>query len=90
MWAYVIDSDFLQFTITRNLPNCPETFQLYLKEVGTSDLQMKKPIRPWYEKVPPGSCIRLRTPEEYVRVVTTMMPREKPDKSRRSSSCCVM
>lgn len=98
MWAYVYDPDFLQFLSARNLKNSPEVFQLFLKEIGTTDLkwskQQKEKIPPscvsQYVRVPPGSCLRLRTSEEYAKVVASQFPREKQDKSRRSSSCTVM
>jgi hypothetical protein len=98
MWAYVFDPDFLQFLASRNLKNSPETFQLFLKEVGTTDLKWTKQQRDQvapscvsqYVRVPPGSCIRLRTPDAYARVVAPQLTREKQDKSRRSSSCTIV
>ena len=98
MWAYVSDPDFLLFLGTRNLKNSPEVFQLFLKEIGTTDLKWTKDQKDktvpsclsQYVRVPPGSCIRLRTPEEYAKVVAFQFPREKQDKSHRSSSCTIV
>lgn len=98
MWAYVYDPDFLQFLTIRNLPNSPETFQLFLKEFGTTDLkwtkQQKNLLEPscvsQYVRIPPGSCVRLRTRDEYARVVASLLTREKQDKSQRSNSCTII
>lgn len=98
MWVYVSDPDFLLFLSTRNLKNSPEVFQLFLKEIGTTDVKWTKDQKEksvsscvsQYVRVPPGTCIRLRTPDDYARVIASQFKPEKQDKSRRSSSCTIV
>ncbi len=87
MYVLLNDNDFLEFLRLRNLPNCPESFQIFLKVVGTTQIsfQIKDTS---FVQVPEGSCIRLRSQGDYDSIV--MRVHDKPDKSRRSSSCTIV
>lgn len=94
MIPYVLYSDthYKDFLHKRNLSDTIDSFRLFLKEIGTSSLLFERPIPDCervYHQVPSSTCIRLRTIEDYNLVVHTMLY-EKPDKSRRSSSCCIV
>ena len=83
----LIESDFLEFLRLRNLPNCPESFQTFLKVVGTTQISFA-PSNSQFVQVPVGSCIRLRTQGDYSEILLALQ--EKPDKSRRTSSCSIV
>lgn len=89
LYVFLRDDDFDIFLTTTNLPNSPETFQRFLKSVGTTQIAFSQKNE-FFFSVPPGSCVRLRTEEDYIHTLTTLIPREKQDKSRRSSSCCIV
>lgn len=89
LFVLLKDSDFQTFLQITNLPNCPETFQKFLKTVGTTQISFHKQ-NDFFVSVPPGSCVRLRTEEDYEYTVLSCKPREKQDKSRRSSSCSIV
>ncbi len=89
LFVHLIDEDFTRYLTLRNVPNCPETFQQFLKTVGTTQISVGS-REGSFVLVPSGSCIRLRTQESYQKTLDELTPVEKPDKSRRSSSCCVM
>jgi hypothetical protein len=89
VFVYLVDEDFVHYLTLRNVPNCPETFQQFLKTVGTTQISIGS-FHDSFVLVPEGSCIRLRTHESYANALASLLPPEKQDKSRRSSSCCVM
>ena len=89
LFVLLKDSDFQTFLQITNLPNCPETFQKFLKTVGTTQISFHKQ-NDSFVAVPAGSCVRLRTEEDYKYTILNSQPREKQDKSRRSSSCCIV
>jgi hypothetical protein len=89
LFVFVRDEDFEIFLTVSNLPNSPETFQHFLKSVGTTQLRFDTP-KESFIPVPPGSCIRLRTEEDYLYAIETQLPREKKDKSERGSSCVIV
>lgn len=86
LWVQLEDSVFQNYIETKNLPNCPETFQRYLTEIGT--LQISFQSRQDYVLVPPGSCIRLRTSHSYNAV--KQQHSERLVRQRRTSSCSLM
>lgn len=98
MIPYVLyyDEHYKQFLKQKNLSETIDSFRLFLKEIGTASLLFERPTPDpavVYHQVPSSTCIRLRTPEEYVAVVhKSLYPelREKGDKSRRSSSCVIV
>ena len=87
--VHLVEDDFTQYLTLRNVPNRPETFQQFLKTVGTTQILIGSP-KESFVSVPSGSCIRLRTQESYRKAFLDALPPEKEDKSRRSSSCSVM
>ena len=86
LWVAFDDVVFQRYLQQTNKPNCPETFQAYLRTVGTTQISFQ-PTSTFVE-VPLGSCIRLRTVEAYEAV--KQLHTEKQDKSRRSSSCTIV
>ena len=89
MKVYVLlkEADFMNYLELRNLANCPENFQNFLKTVGTTQISFS-PDETRFIEAPEGCCIRLRTNEDYTAVVKGLLPKE--DKSRRSSSCVIV
>jgi hypothetical protein len=81
--------DFVLFLELLNLPNCPETFQRFLKDIGTTQISFQ-PSTSSFLEVSPGSCIRLRAEKDYVLAIAKLVPHEKQDKSRRTSSCTIV
>jgi hypothetical protein len=86
VWVVFEDSVFQNYLYQTNKPNCPETFQTYLREIGTPEISFQQKAS--YVEVPAGSCIRLRSLESYEAVKQLHI--EKPDKSRRTSSCTIV
>lgn len=98
-WVLVYDEHYKKFCELKVRPNNLDSLQQFLKEIGTPSLLFQTPKERTintsvaYKQVPYSSCIRLRTPEDYVAVVhKTLYPelREKQDKSERSNSCTLM
>jgi hypothetical protein len=98
-WALVYDEHYQRFCELNVKSDDLDTFQQFLKEIGTPSLLFQTPnerkvaTSVVYKQVPYSSCIRLHTPENYAAVVhKTLYPklREKQDKSERSNSCTVM
>lgn len=86
LWVQLEDSVFQNYIETKNLPNCPETFQRFLSEIGT--LQISFQPKKDYVLVPSGSCIRLRTEQSYEAV--KQLHSKCPVRQRRISSCCIV
>lgn len=98
-WVLVYDEHYQKYCEKICKPNDLDTFQLFIKEIGTPSLLYQTPKERKvassvaYRQVPYSSCIRLHTPEQYEAVVhKTLYPelREKQDKSTRSSSCTIV
>lgn len=99
LWVLVYDEHYEKFLSLQHLEKNGESFQVYLKEIGTPSLAFQKPTGVLqtnyieYKEVPIGSCVRLRTSEKYVAVVHKVLYpelRQREDKSRRSTSCVVV
>ena len=98
MIPYVLyyDEHYKKFLEKRGLSDTIESFRLFLKEIGTASLVFERPTPDpavVYHQVPSSTCIRLRTPEDYVRVVHATLYKEtheKQDKSKRSNSCVIV
>lgn len=101
MKAYVLvyQEHYAKFCELHTVLQTESSFQAFLKEIGTTSLsfQMKEKQLESnyvsYKEVPPGSCIRLRLPEEYVATIHAKLfetSRENQDKSRRGSSCSIV
>ena len=99
MWALVYEEHYIKYCLMHHQAENDGTFQAFLKEVGTPSLSFAKPAEGLesnymlYKEAPLGSCIRLRTPQEYATVIRRKLypeSDEKPDKSRRTSSCSLM
>ncbi len=98
-WVLVYDEHYRKYCEKMVCPHDLESFQRFLKEIGTPSLFFQAPAQRvvqtsvFYRQVPMGTCIRLHTPETYVSVVHKILypeAREKQDKSRRSSSCVIV
>jgi hypothetical protein len=89
LFVFLREDDFEIFLSLTNLPNSPETFQRFLKTVGTTQIAFSQKNE-FFFSVPPGSCVRLRTEDDYIDAIHTLLPRDKEDKSRRSSSCTIV
>lgn len=90
LWALVDTKHFQAYMEQSQLANSPETFQRFLREVGTHCITFQTPSKEFtdYIEVPKGSCIRLRTEDEYK--LHTHELRTKEDKSERTSSCTIV
>jgi hypothetical protein len=89
LWALVYEEHVSKYLDTKHLERSPLSIQSFLREIGTPSLQFGKASDPSFQEVPPGSCIRFRTPDEYRLIVQDQLyPR--PDKSRRTSSCAIV
>lgn len=96
-WVLVYIEHFSKYLETKHLEKSTEAFQAFWKEIGTVSLTFQEPQQPdtgyiEYQPVPSGSCIRLRTEDEYrKKIKDSLFPTVEPqDKSRRSSSCCIV
>jgi len=99
LWALVYEEHYIKYCLMHHQAENDEIFQAFLKEIGTPSLTVGKPKEPLesnymlFKEAPIGSCIRLHTPQEYATVIRReLYPEsdEKPDKSRRTSSCSIM
>ena len=89
LWALVNPRQFQAYLEHSNLSNSPQTLQIYLSTVGTSSIRFQNPSDDdLYREVPPGSCIQLRTEDQYKFHASHLKPKE--DKSRRTSSCTIV
>ena len=93
----VYTEHFSKFLEATHLEQSDESFQRYCKQIGTISIQFQEPKQPemayiQYKLVPPGSCIRLRTEDEYrITIRDQLFPQPDPqDKSRRTSSCTIV
>jgi hypothetical protein len=90
LWV-VVDTNYFQIYLEKHqFTNSPETFQRYLRDVGTHSILFQKPSEAFSDflEVPKGSCIRLRTKDEYNAITHEF--HEKKDTSRRTSSCTIV
>ena len=98
-WVLVYEDHYRHYCEKNVRPHDLDSFVQFLREIGTPSLLFQTPseqkissfVR--YRQVPLSSCIRLRTPEEYMKVVNKnvyCLSMERQDKSRRSSSCVIM
>ncbi len=99
IWVLVYKEHYEKYCELHELVLSNAAFQAFLKEIGTPSLcfhnpkQIEESNYLSYEEVPEGSCITLRIPQAYVAVVHEKLfpvSHEKPDKSRRSSSCSIV
>jgi hypothetical protein len=99
LWVLVYEEHYQRYKEYYGLEESIQSFQRFLKEIGTPSLQFNQPAMKEqsnylkYLEVPEASCIRLRKPEEYVAVLHESLfqgRHEKQDKSRRSSSCSIV
>jgi hypothetical protein len=99
LWAVVYDEHYLKYCILNHVEESQEIFQQFLKEIGTPMICFDVPTVPFesnyifYKEVPSGSCVTLHTPKAYAAVIRRKLYKdsdEKPDKSRRSSSCSII
>jgi hypothetical protein len=90
LWVLVNTKHFQAYLEQGHLVNSPDTFQQYLREIGTSFLTFQTPSKEStdYIEVPSGSCIRLRTEDEYKLHAHDL--RTKEDKSERTTSCTIV
>jgi len=96
-WVLVYDEHLSKYLETMHLDLSDESFRTYCKEIGTISIQFQEPKQPemayiQYKSVPPGTCIRLRTEVEYRSTIREHLfsNSEPQDKSRRTSSCCIV
>jgi hypothetical protein len=98
-FVLVYNEHYGKFCEVHSLSDTQESFQRFLKEIGTPSVQFQSVITMeesnymGYKEVPEGTCLRLRQPHEYVAVVHEKLfqtSREKEDKSRRGSSCVIV
>ena len=98
MIPYVLyhDEHYKMYLEKQGTRDTTDSFRCFLKEIGTTSLLFERPMPDHtrvYHQVPSSTCIRLRTPQDYVAVVHEKLveaSREKQDKSRRSSSCSIV
>ena len=99
LWALIYEEHYIKYCLISHQTENNEVFQGFLKTIGTPSLAFEKPKEPLesnymlYKEVPDGTCVRLRTTQEYATVIRQKLypeSNEKPDKSRRSSSCTLM
>jgi hypothetical protein len=88
LWALVNPRQFQAYLEQSTLSNSPQTLQIYLSTIGTSSIRFQNPSDDLYREVPPGSCIQLRTEDQYKFHASHLIPKE--DKSQRSSSCTIV
>ena len=99
LWVLVYEEHYEKFLALHQQEKTNESFQQYLKEIGTPCFFFQKPTEVLqsnyihYKEVPQGTCIRRRRSEEYVAIVHKVLYpelRQREDKSRRSSSCAIL
>ncbi len=95
IWVLVYDEHFSKYLDTKHLETSVETFQSFLKDIGTVSIQFQEPKQPdigyiQYKRVPPGTCIRLHTEDEYRKKIYDTLFRSTMDKSRRANSCTIV
>lgn len=98
-WVLVYKEHYDKYREIHQLEESVSTFQAFLKDIGTPSLVFQKPTKVEesnyvsYVQAPQGSCIRLRTSQNYAAVLHEKLfpaSNEKQDKSRRSSSCTIV
>lgn len=60
LFAFVRVSQYQDFLMKESLQDTCESFQRFLREVGTSSIRFNIDESADYKKVPSGSCVRLR------------------------------
>lgn len=73
LWAVSHADLFKRYTLAHSLPFDVDTLKKYLKEVGTFHFTVSEQVparngslRSWLQ-VPPGSCLRIVSPEQYMK-----------------------
>lgn len=98
-WVVVYQEHYLKYLESNVLNDSQTSFQSFCKDIGTVSLWFEKPQQQYLDmpyirikEVPAGTCIRLRTSDEYRLVVQEKLfpRRNSQDKSRRSSSCSII
>lgn len=98
-FVLVYQEHYEKFCELGNTSQTNESFQAFLRDIGTSSLLFRMQENQLesnyvsYREVPPGSCIRLRLPEDYVAMIHAKVfqtSHEPQDKSRRGSSCVIV
>ena len=98
-FVLVYTEHYEKFCELHTIPQTDTSFQQFLTVIGTPSLSFQLPEKQaesnyvFYKEVPPGSCIRLRLPEEYVATIHEKLfqtSHKKEDKSRRGSSCVIV
>lgn len=92
IWALLNEEHFSKYLETKNLERSDESLQIFLNDMGTFSFFFVKPTGSNYKELPLGSCIRLRTLDDYVQRVSVLFPEytQIKDKSTRSSSCTIV
>ena len=99
IFVLVFQEHYLKFCELHKVSQTELSFQQFLSEIGTPSLFFQCPTTTFdsnyvsYKEVPPGSCIRLRLPEEYIATIHAKLFQtscEPQDKSRRGSSCVIV
>lgn len=93
-WVLVYDYHYAEYLTKNKLERTTESFQQFLKEIGTIAVFFHKPSlkssNSTYCEAPEGTCIRLRHPEKYVSVIHEKLVPSSLDKSGRRSSCTIV
>jgi hypothetical protein len=92
LWVLVYDEHYSKYLDTNHLEKSADSLRAFLSTIGTSHIAFQEPTNGLRFLEPPsGSCIRLRTPEQYVKIVHETLFQSGPqDKSERSSSCVIV
>lgn len=99
LFVLVHQEHYEKYCEKEGLKDSAKTFQAYLKDIGTPSITFQSKSEQIesnylsYKEVPDGSCIRFRLHAEYVAIIHQKLfqeSHERPDKSRRGSSCCIV
>ena len=99
LFALVYKEHYEKYCELHGLTMNNPALQAFLKDIGVPSICFQKPSQieesnyVSYDEVPEGSCVRLLQPNLYTAVIHEKLfpvSHEKPDKSRRSSSCAIV